>query len=541
MAAAILRRSVGVIALSGAVLLTRAIAVPLAQQRSLAEGPWSGQAQCVVVAKWADYHDEQTHTWRLTGQAPTPAPRGSAQVYYTWPATWSVQGSGRKTFQSPTPAAGREQSERWTIANEMNATLRITELAGPTVRLRIAAEGQRGAPLGSIRVTEVSGRTRDASVQPWPFPTVEDEAAKGTISGSSTRTYPEGFGVGWGQPPKAITTATCTWNFTRGGVEQSSANTPSGGRGVRERAPIAGMVLASPPSETPASGAHPITTTPGGAAGSASATPRAATTATQQTPASSQSPDASAFVGTSGGGVGLGQASSCTTPGPDAEPTVTPTSVTFAWRPVAGATGYVVADRNGNPLTPAPITQLTYTHNAAHNHSFSYSYSVTALLASGGCAITRLTFTPPPPLTPQVTVRVISNTQPGRVALTWGDQPDLPAYYLVVGPGLPANGAEITASRSGQSYEISQLPAGTHRWSVTPFWRAPGEIVGDEALGAHVTATVTPANASIVEPLTIRLAGFSGSGTWVILSPLSITLTGWSGTGTATTVQGVIR
>jgi hypothetical protein len=219
--------------------------------------------------------------------------------------------------------------------------------------------------------------------------------------------------------------------------------------------------------------------------------------------------------------------------------------VTFAWRSVASATGYVVADKNGNLLTPTPITQLTYTHNAAHHHSFSYSYSVTALLANGGCTITRLTFTPPPPLTPQVTMRVVASNQPGRVALTWGDQADLPDYYLVLGPGIPPNGAEVTASRSGQSYEIGQLPAGTHRWSVTPFWRAPGEIVGDESLSARPTATIVPVpttpTAPTVEPVTIRLAGFAGTGVWVNLSPLSITLNGWSGTGSAPAVQGVIR
>jgi hypothetical protein len=99
----------------------------LAQRTAPAEGPWSGQAQCVVVAESADYRDEQTHTWRLTGAAPTPAPRGSAQVYYTWPATWSVQGAGRKSFQSRTTgAAAAERNERWTIANEMNVTLRTT-------------------------------------------------------------------------------------------------------------------------------------------------------------------------------------------------------------------------------------------------------------------------------------------------------------------------------------------------------------------------------------------------------------------------------
>jgi|SoiMethySBSTD1v2_1073268.scaffolds.fasta_scaffold00064_25 hypothetical protein len=536
-------------------LFAPALHALFAQRQSPAEGPWTGQAQCVVVAKWADYLDEQTHTWRLTGATPTTAPRGSAQVYFTWPATWSVQGGGRKAFPRATGVPSRDQqTERWTIATEMNATLRMTEIAGQTLRLRIGADGQRGAPLGSIRVTDVSGRTSDGSVQPWPFPTIEDEATKTAISGSSTRTYPEGVGNGWSRPPKAITTATCTWNFTRRGVEQSSANPSTGGRG---RTPIAGLVLATPASETPASGPRTITATPGGSTGTASSTGRAAAagpgSTTPPAPASSQSPDASPFAGATGGGVRLGDPVACTTPGPDVEPAVTPTSVRFAWRSLAGATGYIVADRNGNPLTPAPITQLTYTHNAAHHHSFSYSYSVTAILASGGCTITRLTFTPPPPLTPQVTMRVIASNQPGRVTLTWGDQSDLPDYYLVLGPGIPPNGAEVTASRSGQSYEIAQLPAGTHRWSVTPFWRAPGEIVGDDALGARVTATIfnigprtfelagfsARGTAVVIPPRTIAVTGFTGAGTGVVIPPRTITLSGFTGTGAR--IQGVVR
>jgi hypothetical protein len=217
----------------GSAVLVMAIAVPaiegsLARQPSPAAGPWSGQAQCVVVGKWTDYLDEQTHTWKLTGEAPTPAGRGSAQVFYTWPATWSVQGSGRKTYPSREPG-GREQSERWTSAHETKMALRFTEIAGQTPRIRIGAEGQRGAPLGSLRVTEVSGRIRDASVQPWSFPAIEDGASNATVSGTSTKTYPEGFGVGWGQPPKAITTATCTWSFVRGAAPsapQLSLGTP---------------------------------------------------------------------------------------------------------------------------------------------------------------------------------------------------------------------------------------------------------------------------------------------------------------------------
>jgi hypothetical protein len=97
-------------------------------------------------------------------------------------------------------------------------------------------------------VAEVSGRTRESSVQQWAFPAIEDGASNTTISGSSTRTYPEGFGVGPGQPPKAITTATCTWSFTRG-VEQISANltaTPGELAGGRGRAPLSNATVSIP-------------------------------------------------------------------------------------------------------------------------------------------------------------------------------------------------------------------------------------------------------------------------------------------------------
>jgi hypothetical protein len=196
------------------------------QPSSPGQGPWSGQAQCLVVSKSAEYLDEQTHTWTLTGAAPTPTPFGSAQIFYTWPATWTVQGGGRKAYPSRGPVApGRDDHvDRWTIASEMTVAIRVTEIAGQTARIRIAAEGMRGAPLGSIRVTDVSGRTRDAAVQPWQFPAIEDSATSTTLTGTSTRMFPEGYAVGWGQPPKATTTATCTWSFTRGGLERLSAS-----------------------------------------------------------------------------------------------------------------------------------------------------------------------------------------------------------------------------------------------------------------------------------------------------------------------------
>src|SRR5206468_10082438 len=36
-----------------------------------ADGPWSGQAECVLTVRADNYIDEQTHTWRITGGPPT--------------------------------------------------------------------------------------------------------------------------------------------------------------------------------------------------------------------------------------------------------------------------------------------------------------------------------------------------------------------------------------------------------------------------------------------------------------------------------------
>jgi hypothetical protein len=354
----------------------------LAQRPSPAEGPWSGQAQCVVVGKWTDYHDEQTHTWRLTGEAPTPAPRGSAQTYFSWPAVWSVQGSGRKTWPSREPG-GREQSERWTIAhNEMKMFLRITEVGAGTGRLRIGTEGQRGAPLGSLRVTEVSGRTRDASVQQWAFPAIEDSAANMTISGTSTKTYPEGFGVGPGQPPKAITTATCTWNFTRGGVEQSSAITPTGGRGVRERLPIAGAVLATPSQETPASAPPPITTTPGAGAATASSDRPARAAGSGSVP--TQDGLSNLALGTTPERVITGTAKPCSTASAPLY-SASPTRVTFTLNRPAGTTAYRISRRDLGELTATAITDPSYTHVTPLDRQTTYVYTIVGVLADGGC------------------------------------------------------------------------------------------------------------------------------------------------------------
>jgi hypothetical protein len=469
----------------------------LAQRPSTAEGPWSGQAQCVVVAKWADYLDEQTHTWRLTGEAPTSAPRGSAQVFFSWPATWIVQGSGRKTWPSRDPG-GREQSERWAIANEMKMSLRITEVGNG--RLRIGAEGQRGAPLGSLRVTEVSGRTRDASVQPWTFPTIEDEAGKTTISGTSTRTYPEGFGVGWGQPPKAVTTATCTWSFTRGGgVEQSSANTPTGGRGVRERTPIAGAVFATPSQQTPEPTPHPITTTPGRGSGAASSNPPALASGSART-----SEDSSKVpVGTVPATVLTGMLKPCAT---IAAPqySATPGEVTLMLNGPAG-TGHLISRQDLGQLTPTPVTASSYTHAAPLDYKTTYQYVITGIQSNDDCTTASVSVTPPRPLTPQITATVTPGERTGRVTLSWNGQADRPTSYLVMGAGIPV-AAEVPATPGPRySFDIDNLQAGTHTWEVLPLWKTPTGNMSD--VGGRVTATVTRTTGTYLVTVTGIICG----------------------------------
>jgi hypothetical protein len=510
------------------------------QALSPAAAPWSGQAQCVVVGKTADYLDEQTHTWRLTGDAPTPAPRGSAQVYYSWPAVWSVEGGGRKTIASPTSVA-TARAERWTIASEMPATLRVTEIAGRPMRVRIGADGQRGAPLGSIRVTEVSGRTRDASVQPWTFPAIEDDAANDTVSGTSTRTYAEGFGVGWAQPPKAVTTATCTWSFTRGGVGQSRAKPPAqisvAGRGSSPSG-IAAPTLSGGRGPASVRGIDANSAGTGAAINADGAAPTgvaARRAGGDGTAVSGSQPDgATAGLGTAVTGGALGAFACAQLPPPPFS--ATPGSVTFQLTRPAGTIGYRIARRDLGDLTSSPVTDASFTHIAPLGHWMTYEYTFTGVLADGGCSSTTAMVRPPAPLTPQVTAAVtLGNGQQNRVALSWGAQSDRPTSYVVIGRGVPATGAEVPASTNAASYrfDIVNLSPGTYTWEVLPLWKTPTGNMSDVNTDGRVTVTIHAMTVGPSMARTIDLPGFTGSGGRMHVGPRTIDVAGFRGAGTA--------
>jgi len=82
------------------------------QTRNAADGPWSGWAQCDVVAQFngqgSTSLNQQTHTWMLTGATPTAGT--DIKVY---PATWTVTGGGSSQRDQ---GAGRTVSDKWVTA-----------------------------------------------------------------------------------------------------------------------------------------------------------------------------------------------------------------------------------------------------------------------------------------------------------------------------------------------------------------------------------------------------------------------------------------
>jgi hypothetical protein len=447
---------------------------------SVPDGPWSGEAQCTLTSRAANYEEEQIHTWRIT--AGPPRLNG---MFRQWPAVWSARGSGRRLLSAASAqgaANGTGPSETWTInAPEVSAPIAVSELPGA----RIKFGSQHGLLVANAAIT---GRTTTngkenpfaATFQEWAFPVIEDAAASITIAGTSpSRTVPQN--PGWRQPPGSTTTESCTWKFTRGAAAPPSDDlsrviVPAGTVAGRR-----GEVLA-PSSPQPPAPLQPETTT------LAKGTPL---------PTGVFAPVDAATINTN-------PAVCSTSGGPTLAATTTPGGVTFKWPAPSGATGYTVARQDLGVLTATPITALTYSQSAALDYHNTYQYSVTAYYSDGKCARTSTTITPPKPITPQVTLKLTPGAQTSRVNLAWPDQTDLPTSYLILGPGLHEAGAEVTASRSGQAIDIDNVPSGNQTWVVMPLWRTPTGLINDLATAARVTATV----ATTANKYAIYIAGF---------------------------------
>ena len=178
---------------------TAAIAPPASATLSVLDGPWKGEAACVVSTKGKNYQEDVTHTWRLTGSPPEKL-SGSRQ----WPAYWTVQGSG----SGP--------NGRWTInVPGTSAPVAFIEVAGfrGANRLRITSTHGMLVAKG-ITTRDNTGREITNTIQEWPFPRIDEVPIATTpISDTRTRTLP--YALAWQRPSDAVTTETCTWRFTR--------------------------------------------------------------------------------------------------------------------------------------------------------------------------------------------------------------------------------------------------------------------------------------------------------------------------------------
>jgi hypothetical protein len=123
----------------------------------------------------------------------------------------------------------------------------------------------------------------------------------------------------------------------------------------------------------------------------------------------------------------------------------------------------------------------------------AFHYVQTPLGASGmtddGCGTTSVTITPPRPATP--TISLVNVQGPGSVRIEWGWTGQNENGYLILGPGLPAEGREKPANTASFNQVIIEgIPSGNHTWLITPFWDTPDGRVVDVSTGARATATI---------------------------------------------------
>src|SRR5687767_14496613 len=178
-------------ALLAVLVCSVAIDYAAAQAPSAADGPWSGQMQCVLSVKGPNYQDDQIHTWRIVPGSPV-----LNGLFRQWPAVWSVQGKGSRSL-----ATGA--SDTWTTtAPPTNAPLAFS-VNTVTGQLRIGSQhGLLNINGGVTGNTNNVGGTRTpilGALQEWPFPIIDDAATATTISGTRTRAAPNPSG--WRQPP----------------------------------------------------------------------------------------------------------------------------------------------------------------------------------------------------------------------------------------------------------------------------------------------------------------------------------------------------
>jgi hypothetical protein len=183
-----------------------------------APAAWSGWARCQVTVQGPGYTDQQTHTWTISGGAPTA--QGAFQIYA---GTWDVVGGGSLSRSQ----GAQTLTAQWaTNAAGISAPIAVFVRASDNrmfIQARHAQLRSRSAIQGYQQQT-IAGRPQtpgkiDAEAFEWAFPVVAVSApvapdTNATATGSSVS--PVNGGVGIMQPGGSQGTASCTWQFGQG-------------------------------------------------------------------------------------------------------------------------------------------------------------------------------------------------------------------------------------------------------------------------------------------------------------------------------------
>ena len=215
-----------------------------AQQPAPSQAAWAGWARCQINVTGPGYTDQQTHTWTMTGGAPTV--QGAFRIF---PATWSVVGGGslQKTVGTQMLVA------QWaTNSPSVSAPIAVFVRASDQ-RMFIQARHPQARAAGAIQGYQqqiIDGKmqkpgTISAEAFEWAFPqaAVTRPTPTSSLVANGSITPVVSGKVGLMEPDRSQATASCTWQFSQGaapapppGVSAPAVPTPAA-TGVATRSP----------------------------------------------------------------------------------------------------------------------------------------------------------------------------------------------------------------------------------------------------------------------------------------------------------------
>jgi len=173
---------------------------------------WAGWARCEIQVQGTGYSEQQTHTWTMTGDAPSS--EGAFRVYA---GTWNVVGKGSLQRSQGSQSLVAE----WAINATRPAPLAVFVRASDGrmfIQARHAQLRQAGAIAG-YQQQIIDGKPQSpgkigAEAFEWAFPVIDAAATSTTVNGSSTPAV--NGSVGYMQQGGARGSASCTWQFGQG-------------------------------------------------------------------------------------------------------------------------------------------------------------------------------------------------------------------------------------------------------------------------------------------------------------------------------------